>query len=197
MSSDIPTITAFTRNDFRKWLRAHHKKESKVAVIIHKKHTGKPFPSHRELLEEAICFGWVDTTIKRIDEDTFVRHFSKRTKNSRWSDNTQRYARDLIKQNKMAPQGMMFYELGLKKPNHDHGIPKNPDMPVELKEALARNAKAHAGFETFSPSARRTLYRWLLRAKLPPTRAKRVAQIVQSAIAKNKNVLQPTTKANT
>ncbi|HLC74343.1 MAG TPA: hypothetical protein VJH88_00635 [Candidatus Nanoarchaeia archaeon] len=61
------TITAFSRNDFRAATISHNRKKS---VVLHKRHTGKPAPTHRELLEEAICFGWIDTTIKRIDDDT-------------------------------------------------------------------------------------------------------------------------------
>jgi len=76
---EVKTITAFHRNDFRKWLEKYHKKEKKVAVIIHKKHTGKDSPSHRELMEEAICFGWIDTTIKRIDEDNSRKYCLEHT----------------------------------------------------------------------------------------------------------------------
>src|SRR6266403_719942 len=94
-------INAFTIEDFRKWLKKHHIKETKVRVIIHKKHTGKGFPTHRQLIEEAICYGWIDTTIKRIDEDTFVRNFSRRNTSSKWSDNTLGYAKLLIKAGRM------------------------------------------------------------------------------------------------
>ena len=189
-------ITSYSRNDFRKWLDKNHKKENKVTVILHKRHTGKPAPTHRELMEEAICFGWIDTTVKRLDEDTFIRNFSKRTHNSRWSDNTLRYARELIKNGKMTVEGMRFYKLGLEKPTHDHGIPKNPDMPIELEAALLKNKKARDNFEKFPPSTKKTYYRWILRAKLPPTRDKRVRQIVQSAESRNKNFLKPTGKTN-
>ncbi len=196
MTTEIITITAYDRNDFRKWLRKYHKKETRVAVILHKRHTGKPAPTHRELIEEAICFGWIDTTLKRIDDDTYVRNWAKRTLNSRWSDNTIRYAQELIKQERMLEEGMKYYKLGLAKPTHDHGIPKNPDMPEELNKALAKNTQAKVNFEAFSPSVKRGYYRWILRAKLPPTRDKRVKQIVQSAISKNKNLFNPTQKAN-
>lgn len=194
--SDVIKINAYDRKDFRNWLKKNHKKESKVAVILHKRHTGKTAPTHRELIEEAICFGWIDTTIKRVDENTFIRHFSKRTKNSRWSDNTLSYAKQLLKDKKLNPQGLEFYKLGLLKPTHDHGIPKNPEMPVELKETLAKDKKAKANFEAFSPSVKRTYYRWILRGKLAPTREKRVAQVVAAAQAKNKNFLNPTQKEN-
>src|SRR3989338_3697739 len=160
---EIPRIKIYKKEEFRKWLKKNHKKESKVAVIVHKRHTGKPAPSHRELMEEAICFGWIDTTIKRVDEDTFIRHFSKRTKNSRWSDNTIGYAKRLIKEGKMSEEGMYFYKLGLAKPTHDHGIPKDPSMPEELRASLAKNLLLKKRFETFPPSYKRTVYRWIIR----------------------------------
>lgn len=185
----IPIVSVSTKKEFRDWLKKHHLSENKVAVVLHKRHTGKSAPSHRELMEEAICFGWIDTTIKRIDEDTFIRHFSKRTLNSRWSDNTLGYAKELIKKGLMAPEGLKFYKLGLAKPTHDYGIPKNPDMPAELKKALAKDRIARKNFETFSPSVKRTYYRWLLGAKLPETRLKRVQRIISNSIKKSKNIL--------
>lgn len=184
----VPTITVFTKGEFRSWLKKHHMSEHKVAVVVHKRHTGKPAPSHRELMEEAICFGWIDTTIERVDEDTYIRHFSKRTKNSRWSDNTLGYAKRLIKEGLMAPEGLRFYKMGLAKPTYDQGIPKNPDMPPELKKALAKNKVARKNFESFSPSVKRTYYRWLLGAKLPETKAKRVGRILDNSMNGKKSI---------
>jgi uncharacterized protein YdeI (YjbR/CyaY-like superfamily) len=173
-------IEVYSAKELRAWLKKHHKSESVVTIIIHKKHTGKTSPTHREQIEEAICFGWIDTTLKRLDEDRYIRHFRKRTTNSKWSDNTLSYAKRLVKEGKMSPQGLHFYELGLAKPTHDHGIPKNPDMPPELKAALAKNKKAREKFEAFPPSRKRMLYRWILRAKLPPTKKKRIDSLLHS-----------------
>lgn len=171
-------IEIYSAADFRRWLTKHHKTETKISIIIHKKHTGKTSPTHREQIEEAICFGWIDTTLKRLDHDLYMRNFSKRTTNSRWSDNTLSYAKRLVKEGKMTPEGMKFYKLGLMKPTHDHGIPKNPDMPLELKKALDKEPMVKKQFDKTAPSMKRTLYRWLLRAKQPATRAKRVEQIM-------------------
>ena len=90
---------------WRLWLARHHKTEDKAAVVAHKKHTGKPAPTHRELIEEAICFGWIDTIIKRVDSEKYRQCFVKRNKNGRWSNNTLRYAKQMITQGKMHPQG--------------------------------------------------------------------------------------------
>ncbi len=175
------TIPAFHRNDFRKWLKDNHQKEKKVSVLLHKRHTGKPAPTHRELMEEAICFGWIDTTIKRVDENTYLRHFARRNEKSKWSDNTLRYAKELLEKGMMAEEGMRFYNLGKQRPTHDAGIPKNPDMPEELKKALNKNKTAKKNFEKFPPSAKRTTYRWILHAKLPETRMKRITITINKA----------------
>jgi len=178
---EIKTITVFKRNDFRKWLKKNHKKEKRVCVILYKRHTGKPAPTHRELIEEAICFGWIDTTIKKIDEERFLRNFSRRNKNSRWSENTLGYAKELKKKRRMSSEGLKFYKLGLEKPTHDYGIPKNPEMPSQLNRALGEDKKAMRNFDKFPPSTKRMLYRWMIRAKLPETREKRTKIIVKSA----------------
>src|SRR3989344_6176813 len=96
--------------------------------------------------------------------------------NSKWSDNTLSYAARLLKEGRMSPEGVHFYKLGKTKPTHDHGIPKNPDMPLELKQALALRASAKKVVESYPPSTKRMLYRWILGGKQPATREKRVKQ---------------------
>jgi uncharacterized protein YdeI (YjbR/CyaY-like superfamily) len=177
MAEEIKTCQVSTRKEWKAWLKKNHKKETNACVILYKRHTGKSAPTHRELIEEAICFGWIDTTVKRLDEDRYTRRFSKRNKNSKWSNNTLRYAKQMIKEKKMTAEGLKFYELGLKKPTHDHSIPKNPLQPLELKKELTRNKSVLATFTAFSPSKKKMLYRWILSGKLPETRKKRVKKI--------------------
>lgn len=172
-------ITVLNKEDFRKWLEKNHSTETKVAVRIYKKHTGKTFPSHREQIEEAICFGWIDTTMKRLDEDTYLRNFTQRTERSTWSDNTQSYARSLIDQGRMTERGMKYYKLGLKKKTLDFGVPKNPNMPQILKDELNKNKSLEKKFSEFSPSTKKMLFRWLIRAKLPETKKRRVKKILE------------------
>jgi uncharacterized protein YdeI (YjbR/CyaY-like superfamily) len=182
------TITAQSRLDLRKWLKKHHIHEKKVCVVIYKKHTGKPSPSHRELMEEAICFGWIDTTIKRLDNEKYMRYFCKRNKKSTWSDNTLIYAKDLVKSGKMVKEGLKYYKLGLAKPTHDFDVPKNPKIPASLSNALRKNKKAKKNFDKFPPSYKKTIYRWLLSAKLSATIDRRIKKIVKGA-EENKRVM--------
>lgn len=186
---ETKTITAYDRNDFRKWLEDNHNKEKKVGIILYKKHTGKPAPTHRKLLEDAICFGWVDTIIKRLDDNRYLRNFTRRNKNSKWSENTLGYAKKLIKEGKMTRDGLNFYKLGLQRPTHDEGIPKNPNMSLELKKALSNDKRAQENFDKLSPSKQKMLYRWLLSAKLPETREKRVETILKSTHSGNQKIM--------
>lgn len=188
-NNNLKTITAFGRDDFRKWLQKHHDKETKVCIILHKRHTGKPAPTHHELMEEAICFGWIDTTIKRLDEDKYVRNFCCRNTKSKWSYNTLGYAKKLIKEGRMTPAGLKFYRLGLQRPTHDAGIPKNPKMPVELKKELSNNFVAKKNFIKLPPSSKKMFYRWILHAKLSETRKKRIAFVVKNAVSGKKSLM--------
>ena len=178
----------FNRNDFRKWLEENHDKETKVELIIYRKHTGKPSPSQRELMGEAICFGWIDTILRKVDEDRYIRTFSKRNKNSRWSNNTIKCAKELISQGKMTESGLKYYKEGLKKPTHDFGIPKNPSIPLELEIALDKNKKAKENFEKYTPSIKKMAYRWILRGKRKETRDKRIKLLIERAEKNDKTV---------
>ncbi len=178
---EVKRVTVFLKEDFRTWLQKYHQKEKKVELVLHKRHTKKNAPTHRELMEEAICFGWIDTIVKRRDEDTYIRTFTRRTDKSNWSDNTLSYAKQLVKEKRMTPFGLAFYEEGKKKPTLDHGIPKNPSMPLALKKALAKEPLAQKKFEAFPPSIKRMLFRWMLRAKRPETLEKRINVTVERA----------------
>ena len=186
----MKTITVLSVEDFRKWLTENHDKENKVSLVLYKKHTGKSSPSHKELMEEAICFGWIDTTVKRLDENKYIRNFCKRNKNSKWSDNTQKYAKELIKQKRMTTTGLKFYKEGLKRPTHDFGIPKNPDMPLGLERDLNKNKKARKNFDSFSASTKKMIYRWILRGKREETRSKRIRITVENAEVGSKNIFE-------
>jgi len=177
-------IYAGTRKEWRNWLRKN-KKEKRVFLIKYKKHTGKPSLNNREAMEEAICFGWIDTTIKRLDEERYQQCFVKRTKNSRWSNNTQRYAREMIAKRKMTKEGLYWYQEGLKKPTIDLDLPKNPETPQELLQEL-KKVKAVKNFEKFPPSSRRYYIHWILIAKRPETKEKRIKEVVKRTIENKK-----------
>ena len=176
----VKFVYSKNRKEWRAWLEKNHNKEKKIALIVYKNHTGRPSLNHKESMEEAICFGWIDTTINRLDEDRYLRNFSKRTDKSKWSKNTLRYARELIAKGKMSEEGIKRYKEGVAKHAHDEGIPKNPKVPDYLKKEIEKNKIAKENFKKIAPSYRKTLLRWLLKAKLEKTKNKRIKIIIQS-----------------
>lgn len=174
-------ITVRTREQWRKWLKDNHLSHEKVFLISYKRHTGKKSINHRTQMEEAICFGWIDTTVKRIDEDKYGRYFVKRKETANWSKNTLGYGEELFKSGKMSAFGKKMYLLGKKKGAMDENIPDFPEIPPDLKKAFAKNKKAKAGFASYSPSQKKNYLRWLFRAKRVETRLKRIAIILEAA----------------
>ena len=179
--SKVKEITVKTQKQWRDWLKKNHLTEDKVFLISYKKHTGKKFITHREQMNEAICFGWIDTTIKKIDEDQYGRYLVKRKETANWSKNTLSYGAELLKAKKMSAYGKKMYLLGLKAGPLDADIPDNPIMPKELKLALSKNKKAKETFKAYSPSAQKGFLRWIYRAKREETKAKRILAIFEAA----------------
>ncbi len=179
--SELKEITCFSVKEWRSWLQKNHKKEERVLLIRYKKHTGKGMFNQRDAMNEAICFGWIDTTLKRLDEDRYGVTFVKRNKSSRWSDNTFARAREMIERGKMSSFGKEMFELGLTKKTHDHGIPKNPTLNEvpELNIEVNKDKELKEAFHKMAPSYKRAYYRWILRAVRPETRMKRVKQAIE------------------
>lgn len=173
------TFTPKSVADWRSWLEKNHLKESKIILIKYKKHTGKPLLSAADLMKEAICFGWIDTTARRIDDDRYSITYMRRNGNSKWSINTLSYGKALLKLGNMSSFGIKMYKDGLKKKAYDHHIPKNPEMPLELENAL-KKFKLENAFDRFPPSIKRMHYRHILYAKLPETRQRRILKIIQT-----------------
>ncbi len=172
---------AGTIGEFEKWFEENADREDSVRLISYKKHTGKPSLSHRDSMEVAICFGWIDTIIKRIDEDRFSRTFVKRKPNAGWSNNTLSYAKRLVEEGRMRPAGLAAYELGKKKKTIDHGRPKNPgvpDIPGDLNKSLVENNLLDK-FVGLSPSQKRYTIYWVDSGKRQETRDKRIALIIE------------------
>ena len=98
MPSITKTFHPKSRKEWRDWLIKNHKKEKTIFLVKYKKHTNKPSISHNEAMEEAICCGWIDTTVKKLDDERYGNHFVKRNEKSRWSKNTLSYAKKMVKE---------------------------------------------------------------------------------------------------
>jgi len=176
----METFLAKDLNGWRNWLKKNHLKKDRIILVKYKKHTGKPIIHNKDSMKEAICFGWIDTTTRRIDEDKYGITYVKRNKNSKWSRNTLAYGKDLLERGLMSPFGIKMYEEGLAKKPHDEGIPDNPRVPSYLKKELENEQLANQNFKKIAPSYKRTLLRWFLKAKQEETKKRRAKSIIQS-----------------
>ncbi len=169
---------AGTVEEWQAWFEKCGDSEKKVTLIIWKKHTGRPSMSYQDSMDVAICYGWIDTTVRRIDEERYSRTFVRRGKNSRWSKNTLSYGKRLLETGRMNAYGKQMYEEGLLKPTIDHDLPKNPDVPEVLKKALVQEGLLEK-FMVLAPSYRRYVIYWVVRAVRTETKERRVGVVIE------------------
>jgi uncharacterized protein YdeI (YjbR/CyaY-like superfamily) len=168
------------RAEWRNWLEENHAITDEVWLIYFKKQSGKPRIPYNDAVEEALCFGWIDGKIKRINEDYYIQRFTPRRTGSRWSKYNLERVQKLIREGIMRPEGLKAYNVVLEKPEliYDNRADGEPVIPDDLMIALRRNIPAWNNFNKFSPSARRIYIGWLNSAKRAETRPGRIEKIV-------------------
>lgn len=170
-----------TPEEWRRWLEKNHSNTEKVWLVFYKKISGKVSISYDAAVEEALCFGWIDGKIKKINEDYYVRLFTPRNPKSRWSKINIERVRKLIGKNLMKPAGLLAYQNVLDKPELAYEIINDgePIIPEDLMKALENNSLAQVNFMKFSLTNRRLYILWLNQAKRDATRIARIEKIVQ------------------
>ncbi|UCH37704.1 MAG: YdeI/OmpD-associated family protein [Candidatus Bathyarchaeota archaeon] len=174
-----------TREEWRNWLIKNHSITNEAWVVIYKKHFSKEGLRYTEAVEEAICFGWIDSKMNRIDENSFRQRFSPRRKNSIWSKSNKERAIKLIEEGKMQKTGYDAIEAGKQsgKWQDAYTAQSVPNIPEDLEKALQKVPTAHRHFHAFPNSAKLTYIHWILSAKRSTTRVNRINQVVK--LAKN------------
>ncbi len=172
--------------DFRKWLEENHDKSNGINVVFYKKHTGKQTMVYAEALDEALCFGWIDSTVRRIDDEKYCQTFTPRTNISNWSEVNKLKVLKLIEQGKMMEPGLnkidVFVKTGKLDWKHEQirkGPEPMPEIPGLLDKALREDPAALENFEKLAPSHKKTYLRWILAAKREETMLARVLKTVE------------------
>lgn len=168
-----------TRGEWRRWLIENHRTEVEgIWLVYHKKQTGKGSLEYEESVDEALCFGWIDSIIKRIDAATYCRRFTPRKDSSRWSDSNRNRVERLIKEGAMTEFGLAKVEAAKRSGNwaRDSRPTLTLDVPQDFSEAQARNQRAKGFFEKLAPSHRKHFIAWIVTAKRPETRARRLQE---------------------
>jgi uncharacterized protein YdeI (YjbR/CyaY-like superfamily) len=175
----MKTLSVRTPGQWRKWLAAHHDSESEVWLICHKRDTGVASIDYKDALDEALCFGWIDSLVRRLDEGRFARKFTPRRADSRWSAiNRKRYA-ELKAEGRIKPPGRA-------RPPTRRGYGPRPPrlslpskLPSYIQAALRGHPTARRNFEALSPAQRRRYFAWIESAKREETRLRRLKEAIR------------------
>jgi uncharacterized protein YdeI (YjbR/CyaY-like superfamily) len=183
MATKLKTVDVRNRARWRAWLEANHGSTSEIWLVFHKPHTGKASIDYEDSVEEALCFGWVDSLIRRLDDDRYARKFTPRKSHSIWSDlNRERYA-------KVEALGLLA-PAGLARAPTANRYPKRPKrssgVPAYIEKAFKAEPRAWATFERLTPRERMMYVGWIENAKRAETKAKRVEKSVGQLAAGKK-----------
>jgi uncharacterized protein YdeI (YjbR/CyaY-like superfamily) len=179
---DAPLVHADDRSTWRAWLEANHATVRGAWLVTWRPRSGHPSLDYEASVEEALCFGWVDSTGGRVDDDRGKLYFAPRTPRSVWAASNRARIERLIEGGRMAPAGLAAVERA--KANGSWDVleaAERLEIPHDLAAALETHPPAAANFAAFPPAARRRLLAWVAVARRPETRAGRIARIVDTA----------------
>ena len=171
-----------SRAEWRKWLEKNHTRTEGIWLISYKKATGKPRVDYDESVEEALCFGWIDSKGNKLDDERTMLWFAPRRARTGWSKSNKERVAKLIKAKVMAPAGLAKINAAKKDGSWNAlDAVEALEIPPDLAEAFSKNATAGGYFEAFPRSVKRALLEWISNARKPETRAKRIAETVTKA----------------
>jgi uncharacterized protein YdeI (YjbR/CyaY-like superfamily) len=170
------------RREWRRWLEKHHASASGIWLMYYKKHTAQPTVTYAESVEEALCFGWIDSKPARLDDERHLLYFCPRKPKSVWSKLNKSRLERLLESGVMAPAGLLAIEVAKKNGSWSSIDDAEANiMPDDLRRALDENSVARGHFDAFPASVQRQILKWVYAAKRPETRAKRIEETVRLA----------------
>ena len=179
------SFTPSSRSDWRKWLEQNHDREQEVWLVYLKAGGGKTNIDYESSVEEALCFGWIDSIIQKIDEEKYARKFNPRRIASKWSETNKRRVIKVIREGRMTEAGMakVTFDVGAV----DASKPKAKRTPIQIPATMEKALKSRPGvweaFQNVSPSYRRNYILWLSDAKKPETFERRFQILMEEVMA--------------
>jgi len=170
---------------FREWLEANHASATEVFVGYFKKSTGKQTMSWSQAVDQALCFGWIDGVLRRIDDERHMQRFTPRRPGSNWSNVNIAKVAKLKEAGLMRPAGIAAFEARSEKRSGVYSFEQqqSAELPAEYERRLRADAAAWEYWQASAPSYRRTATHWVMSAKRRETRERRLAQLVESSAA--------------
>jgi len=179
MPRDLPQVQPKSRKAWRAWLQKHHASSTGVWLVYAKKHTGLPSLTYNDAVEEALCFGWIDSLFNPIDDDFYKQVFTPRKRRSAWSAANRKRIERLVNAGLMTPAGLALITHAKKTGLWEaHAAAESLTLPPELKQALNASPNAKKNWPTYTESQRKMFLYRVNGAKRPETRAKRIARVI-------------------
>jgi uncharacterized protein YdeI (YjbR/CyaY-like superfamily) len=174
MAAELMMLGVRNRQRWRSWLAKHYASSPGVWLVFYKNHTGVSSLPYEDSVREALCFGWIDSLIKRLDDDRYARKFTPRKPISKWSDSNRKRWMNLEAAGLLGAAGLAAA------PTDKRYAPRQavPDLPSYIAKALKANPKAWAFFQELASSHRRHFVIWIHSAKRPETRKKRIRESI-------------------
>ncbi len=172
------TYYAPTAADWRNWLAEHHAVESEVWLVFLKKDRSPDSLTYQQALDEALCYGWIDSIIQRIDDEKYARKFTPRQVTSNWSETNRRRAAALMRAGRMQPPGLAKANFPL--PDESAPIPPRPQLTFtpDLEAIFQAHPLAWEYFLTQPAAVRRMNTGWVMSAKKEETRLRRLHELI-------------------
>lgn len=183
--NQIESIYLKSRQHWRKWLQKNHDKKDSIWLICYKKESNTPSIAWSDAVDEALCFGWIDSQRNSIDEEKFMQRFSRRKANSTWSKVNKQKIQRLVKEGLMTEAGIKVIEAAKRNGSWSTlDEVEERTIPKDLENAFKKRRGSKSYFLSLSRSKRRVLLLGLVMAKRPETRAKRISEIVERCVKK-------------
>ena len=177
-----PVVQPDDRPSWRAWLEANHATAGGAWLVTWRPRSGRVGLDYEAAVEEALCFGWVDSTSRRFDDDRRGLYFAPRKPRSVWAASNKRRVERLIADGRMAPTGLAAIERAQANGSWTSlDTAERLEVPDDLATAFADHPPAAVNFAAFPPSTRKMLLGWVAIARRPQTRATRIAKVAEAA----------------
>ncbi len=179
---ELDTFCPTSKDHWRQWLSENHLEKQFIWMVCYRQKANVPTISWSDAVDEALCFGWIDSTRKTLDDERFIQYFTKRKPKSNWSKVNKEKVERLIEHGLMTPAGLKCIEIA--KENGSWTILDTVEeqlVPADLELAFENNVGSKAYFESLSKSVRKMILYWVVSAKRPETRQKRIEEIAELA----------------
>jgi len=175
MAANLITLDVRTRAAWRQWLARHHATSRGIWLVRHKPRSGVTSMLYEDVVSEALCFGWIDSLIKRLDDDCYAIKVTPRKATSKWSDPNRKRWKQLKAAGRLAPPGLAAAPTA----NSYAPRPTVPELPAYIAKAFKAHPRAWQHFQTLARRARRDFVVWIHLAKRPETRVRRIRESIE------------------